>query len=285
MAQSKWCNINRNSRKPHKGSDETMKYSFNDLKLEKLDTLSITYLIIDNNEIIGERNYNEFNRFNEYVNTPIDDIPFARAPQKNSSSSMVLDDHDKKLAQISSTYLQRMLDGVHPVYNTAIPDDSILNDDNVKKCFSFMIDILDRVMDLSDVAKKSASSVPKTYTYTSNYKEVIANLLTDEELRVTKFESILKVNIDQLIAENSRITTYKLSGWLLENGYLEQKVSADGRSYRQATELGMQNGIVNRLIENGELEPYTAYLFTRKGQQFVYDNLAQICMYKKERKL
>lgn len=258
----------------------------------RLDQLSITYVVLNNEEMVGGHNFGDNNRFNEFINTPIDDIPFAKSKKEVTEPVSLLSEHEKKLAQISTTYLTRMMDGIHPVYNTPIPEDSVLSDNNIRKCFSFITDVLTRLMEYTPEpntsSKVSSSALSRSTTrafhFTDNYLDVISGLLTNTELRVTKFEPILKANINKIISEEDcTINTYKLSGWLLDNGYLEKVVKPDGNSFRQATELGIKCGIVNRLINNGDLEPYTAYQFTRLGQQFIYDNLPQICSYHKKK--
>ena len=59
-----------------------------------------------------------------------------------------------ELIERSKMYLKLLVDGVHPVTGDAIHDDSAFMDAKVKRCFSFISQILDEYVELSEKVEK-----------------------------------------------------------------------------------------------------------------------------------
>lgn len=200
----------------------------------------------------------------------------------------LLNEHEKKLNTISITYLERMLEGIHPVYNTSIPADSVLSDDNVKRCFEFVIDVLKKAGDLevpSEVTDTKPSRIQKhaVAKFVGGYQDIIAKMIFSHNIKMSDMQTIINEHVSHLLIEPIKITSYKISNWLLENGYLITTVDSLGNSHREASEKGLKIGMENKLIDNGDLTPYVSYRFNINAQRFVYEHLDQIAMYKKKK--
>ena len=59
-----------------------------------------------------------------------------------------------ELVERAKMYLKLLSDGVHPVTGDVIPGDSAFVDEKVKRCFSFISQILDEYVELSDKVEK-----------------------------------------------------------------------------------------------------------------------------------
>ena len=69
----------------------------------------------------------------------------------------ILKDEERNLCDISIKYMERILSGHHPVNNSVIEGDSVVQDENVKRCFAFIADVLKRVYDQPEKQSKSKS--------------------------------------------------------------------------------------------------------------------------------
>ena len=256
---------------------------------QKLTELQISYMVIANEDIIAGQNFEDNNQFNMYINTSIDDFPVQKSNSKTTTVSVpLLNEHENKLNTISITYLERMLEGIHPVYNTAIPADSVLSDDNVKRCFGFVIDVLKKVGDLEVPAEVTDTKPSRTQkhavaTFVGEYQDVIAKMIISRNIKMSDMQTIINKHAPYLFIDPINITSYKISNWLLESGYLVTTVNSLGNSHREASEKGLQIGMENKLVDNGDLAPYVSYRFNINAQRFVYERLDQIAMYKKKK--
>lgn len=256
---------------------------------QKLTELQISYMVIANEDIIAGQNFENENQFNKYINTSIDDFPVQKSMSKLPTISVpLLNEHEKKLNTISITYLERMLEGIHPVYNTSIPADSVLSDDNVKRCFEFVIDVLKKAGDLevpSEVTDTKPSRIQKhaVAKFVGGYQDIIAKMIFSHNIKMSDMQTIINEHVSHLLIEPIKITSYKISNWLLENGYLITTVDSLGNNHREASEKGLKIGMENKLIDNEDLTPYVSYRFNINAQRFVYEHLDQIAMYKKKK--
>ena len=67
-----------------------------------------------------------------------------------------------ELVERAKIYLKLLGDGVHPVTGDVIPGDSAFIDEKVKRCFSFISQILDEYIELSAKVEKLESEKEKT---------------------------------------------------------------------------------------------------------------------------
>ena len=74
-----------------------------------------------------------------------------------------------------------------------------------------------------------------------------------------------------------------ITSYLLENGYLEKILLADGRIRKHPTEKGFALGIITEERE-GTNGPYLVNLLNKKAQQLIIDNLSVILNANKEEK-
>lgn len=190
------------------------------------------------------------------------------------------DDSNNQSAQIANSiiYLERMINGCHPVYNYPIVSDTVINDENVKKCFKFIVEMLSKIN--NETVTQTKHILIGKYHLKPEFNAVIENMIVQDDIRMGDIQTKVNSNICNMIEESAKVTSYKISNWLLENGYLERN-EKNGDSYRIATKKGESIGIINKIFDNGEAGSYMSYRFTPQGQKFVYEHITEIVDYKK----
>ena len=68
-----------------------------------------------------------------------------------------------ELIERAKMYLKLLGDGVHPVTGDVIPEDSAFMDEKVKRCFSFISQVLDEYVELTEKVEKLESEKEKNY--------------------------------------------------------------------------------------------------------------------------
>jgi len=262
---------------------------------QKLKEESISYLVLARGEVKDGESFNEKNRFTEFINTDTSDIPYrekakpTRARVVTTSSSFLSDD-ERKLCDISIKYMERMISGHHPVNNSELDDDTVVSNENVQKCFGFVLDILKRVSSEpekpAEYAKSAESVMPvaKKYELKPDYKDLIEQAIRDEEVRMSKMEPLMnECAKDIFVVKPEKISSTRLSNWLVDNGYLISVEDDKGNRHREASEKGKSIGMTNNLVQYNETNSYIQYRFTSKAQRFVFENLAEIANYKRKK--
>ena len=254
----------------------------------KLEEESITYVVLDKGELVRGQNYEDENRFQIYSDTDVSDIPLKSTQSKEKKQEgYMLTEEEKKLCDISIKYMERLLEGHHPVNNIKIENDTILTDENVQRCFEFITNILRKVSDVSDVPEIQEKSTrkSKTVTFKENAQDIIEHMIVPKEVSVSELEAIIKSYNKDLFEEDVKtIQTTRISNWLVEEGYLVRVDDVGGRYHREATEEGKIIGITNNVVSREGFTSYYQYRFTPKAQRFIFENLPEIAMYKKQSK-
>lgn len=274
-----------------KSSSGEIAIGFTDLDkvCAKLSEEKITYAVFAKGEIIGGENFDSQNRFSDFLGTDTSDIPYRESKKQKAMKSSIISDDEKKLCDVSIKYLERLLSGHNPVNNAVIEDDTILMDDNVQRCFSFIVDILGRIVAEPEITTKPVSSETKKkevqiLTYKPNSDEIISKMIQDREVPMVEMEGLISSYLPELFEEEvKKISATRISNWLVDKGYLAKVEEDNGRYYREATEEGLLIGMTNNVVQNGDAGYYMQYRFTPKAQRFVFENLTEIANFKKKK--
>lgn len=183
---------------------------------------------------------------------------------------------DKNKLETSILYLQRITEGKNPVNNLPAGDDEVLNNPNVIRCMFFVKEVLESVRENDGIigynVKKHQSNnmspdVMKSFVYKAN---------------ATISELVMQINevLEQL--GYRKIQSRQITGWLKENGFLEERVSKEiNRKAVIPTEKGAHLGIraEKKCNENG-IE-YMLVIYNEVAQEYIVTMLDVILSGKK----
>ncbi len=262
---------------------------------QKLHEESVSYLIIIRGEVIKGESFDDRNRFDEYINTDTSDIQFRKPPKRKKeninlstniipNTDYILSEEEKKQCDIAIKYMERLLDGRHPVNNATLDDDTVASNENVQKCFGFILDILKRVSGVEEQKAEKDDEISDSSLLKSDYKEAIKRLLREEDIKMSEMESFMNAAAkDIFVVEPEKISSTRLANWLVDNGYLISVTDDKGNRHREASEKGESIGMTNTLVTYNETNSYVQYKFTTKAQQFILENLEKIAKFKRKR--
>ena len=169
--------------------------------------------------------------------------------------------------QWAKMYMDYLANGVDPVFNTDIDEDTLHNE-QVISCFRYISDILAR-----DIYEAQNSIKSNNEFYISD--EQIAELTTYS----------FNCKVSELAAEINRVTeeneTKKLNAtwindWLEAEGYL---CPSELKS-RIATEKGKQLGISSEYRQRDNGNQYYINFYTEQAQSFVFQHINDIIAYR-----
>ena len=172
-------------------------------------------------------------------------------------------------------YLRQLANGMDPIAQCELPEDTALNNVRLSRCFFYAADVLRQVIDNGGMVGKPVYIPKEKLPNFALTAEQLAQIeLSDDPLFISKFTDKLNALIDENAMKklNARI----FGAWLLEKGFLQEEIRG-GNKHRVPSSAGVRLGITSefRQTEHGT---YTALLYDREAQQFMLDHLDEILM-------
>ena len=185
----------------------------------------------------------------------------------------------EKIAYAKS-FIDKLANGINPIDDTPIPEGDIANNVRLSRCFFYVSDILRQVIENGGtVVNQSARVRKQEFCLTSG--ESARLLVSEKAVTVTEIANYLNSNINQ--ETTKKITGASINDWLMSVGLLEIVKLQNGKQRKQPTVLGNEMGIfVDE--RNGQFGQYYVVLFTSDAQQFIYDNIEAIVLFKQAKK-
>lgn len=170
--------------------------------------------------------------------------------------------------QRAKMYMDKLAQGIDPISDQEVPEDSVLNNVRLARCFFYVSGILDQVIANGGNVKKA----PKKELYITE-EELQRIKPTQEPIRITQFVNIIMEAISD--PNRKRMKTTVVTDWLIEKGFLSKQDGADGRSVRLPTAMGEHIGL-SSTIRQGQYGEYQAVYYSTEAQQFLLDHLQEI---------
>ena len=189
-----------------------------------------------------------------------------------------------ELVERAKMYLKLLSDGVHPVTGDMITGDSAYADEKVKRCFSFISQILDEYIELSEkVAKlesekeKTTIIVPKKQEFSITQEQCDSIRLSKEPITVLSFMKNINSVIDSSSME--KLTSTRINKWLSKRGLVttEKVQTMVSKTVYKPSDFAMKIGIVEEEVvdkKSGELKAQIK--LGESAQLFIIENLEKI---------
>lgn len=189
-----------------------------------------------------------------------------------------------ELIERAKMYLRLLGDGVHPVTGEAIPSDSAFMNEKVKRCFSFISQILDEYIALSEKVEKLESEKEKATIVVSKKKKFSITHEQCDSIRLSKEPiTILSFmrNINSVIDADSmeKLTSTRINRWLSKRGFVtrEKVQTVVNKTVYKPSEFAMKIGIVEEeVVDKKSGEVKRQIKFGEGAQLFIIENLEEI---------
>ena len=169
--------------------------------------------------------------------------------------------------QRAKMYLDKLAQGIDPITNQEVHDDSVLNNLRLARCFFYVSDVLGQVIANGGVI----GGKPKLDPFSINMDQITKVRISQEPVRVTQLVDMISEAVNN--PGMRKLKTTVITDWLMEKGFLIKQTDSDGKSRRVPTENGLMIGlsVQTRQGQHGE---YQAVFYNADAQQFVLDNLS-----------
>jgi len=170
-------------------------------------------------------------------------------------------------------YIEKLANGTDPITGGKLPDDTVLNNERLSRCFSYVADILQQVVENGGEVGKKPESRKLPFEITTEQIRKIP--LSATPIPVSAVCENINSVIDCLTFR--KLSAVKVTEWLAEKGFLQEIAGQDGKGTRKTlTEKSSLLGITQeeRISQYGR--PYTANLYGKEAQQFIIGHLGEI---------
>lgn len=168
--------------------------------------------------------------------------------------------------QRAKMYMDKLAQGIDPITNQEISEDSVLNNVRLARCFFYVSDVLGRVITNGG----TIGGRPKLRPFAVDMEQLSKVRISQEPVRVTQLVEMISAVVDH--PQMKKLSTIVITNWLLEKGFLEKQTGPDGKSTRIPTHDGLMLGLSTQ-TRQGQHGEYQAVFYNAAAQQFVVDNL------------
>lgn len=181
----------------------------------------------------------------------------------------------EKIAYAKS-FIDKLAEGVNPLDNTPLPENDIVNNVRLSRCFFYVSDILGQVIANGGVAQPGTSRTAKQeFSLSLEARERFSY----SEKPLTASEIAERLNGLSDLERTQKLPVTAVTGWLVSAGMLENVINQEGKNNKRPTEQGRAAGIITEQ-RTGQYGTYTTVLYTEEAQRFILDNLDGIIAYR-----
>ena len=189
-----------------------------------------------------------------------------------------------ELVERAKMYLKLLGDGVHPVTGDVIPGDSAFVDEKVKRCFSFISQILDEYIELSEKVEKLESEKEKNTIVISKKQEFSITQEQCDSIRLSKEPITILTfmkNINSVIDSDAmeKLTSTRINTWLSKRGLVtaEKVQTMVNKTVYKPSEFAVKLGIVeDEVVDKKSGEVKAQIKLGESAQLFIIENLGDI---------
>ncbi len=173
---------------------------------------------------------------------------------------------EKEEISYAKSVIESLARGVNPFSGEMIPDDEVINNVKISRCFFYVVDVLEKLIEGEYVKKEKKLKVPF--------------IVKDGELENFDYydggiaiSDIVKRINDIVGYDGRKIKRGLIINWLIEDGFIVEN-EINGRKYKMPTVKGNEAGIYTeeRFGKNGN---YKVVMYNKNAQEMIIEHLAE----------
>lgn len=167
-------------------------------------------------------------------------------------------------------YMDRLAEGVNPLTGDQLPQDTVLNDVRLARCFFYVSSILRQVIENGgSVSARANSTALQPFRVTQGERERVK--ISEDPVTI----SVLVQAVNDAVHNPAmkKLTATTVTNWLAAEGYLQVVEDSRGR-HKDLTEKSAAIGITAE-ERQGVSGPYLSILYNRDAQQFILDRILE----------
>jgi len=172
--------------------------------------------------------------------------------------------------QRAKLYIEQLAGGIDPISGRDLPEDSVLNQVRLSRCFFYVADVLGQVIgNGGQVQRASASPLLPPFELSA---ELRSKIPIEPSVMIKRFTESINALADLSAMRKLKMTA--LTAWLEERGYLRGDMY-NNKKRRVPTDKGRAAGILSD-ERQGQYGNYTAILYNEDMQRLMIAHLDEI---------
>lgn len=168
-------------------------------------------------------------------------------------------------------YLDKLANGIDPITDQELPNDTVLNNVRLARCFFYSADILRKVIESGGEIKPPKK--PKLAAFMISPEQKAMFQISKTPLRISEIVERLNAIVDN--EKIKKLSTTVITSWLVENNFLHDVIGDAGKKVRRPTALGESIGLSTEERQTMQGR-FTVVLYNAQAQEFILDNLEAI---------
>lgn len=166
-------------------------------------------------------------------------------------------------------YMDKLANGINPIDESRAPDEDIINNVRLSRCFFYVSDILRQVIENGGIGVKEKPKKEKKQPLHIPFEK--RSLFAFSERPIPASEIARRINDLSDSEKMQKLSYNKITNWLTEIGILAH-VTKEGKRTKHPTAAGFEIGLS---IEDrdGNKGPYQVVVYNLNAQHFIVDNL------------
>ena len=181
--------------------------------------------------------------------------------------------------QRAKMYLDKLANGIDPISDREMPDDTVLNQVRLSRCLFYVSDILRQVIENGGQIGRGERVHKQPFSVTEEMRQNM--YYSESPVAISQLLGVINSLIDVQVTRKLAATT--VTGWLVEQGLLRVEAISDGRTHKLPTERGMQLGMTSEQ-RSGQYGEYDIVLYNEQAQRIIVDNLEPIVKYGQDKR-
>lgn len=167
-------------------------------------------------------------------------------------------------------YIEKLANGINPLDDTVIPDEDVVNNVRLSRCFFYVANVLQQVINNGGVIPQKK---PKKLSFALPLETRADFDFSSTPIPISEISRRLNILIDT--KSMSRLSYRAIRDWLISVGLLEEATDENKKFAVRPTTQGEALDILleHRISEKG---PYVVVLYALEAQHFILDNLDAI---------
>lgn len=182
-----------------------------------------------------------------------------------------------EIMQRAKLYMDKLSQGIDPISDQALPYDTALNQERLRKCFAYVAGVLGKTIQNGGEFRSYDDREP--FFATAEQLSVLRPFTEP----VTISQLVDRINEAVAVPQRKKLSAGLVTNWLLDKGFLVKELRADGKYQRLPSESGRLLGLSARQVSspNGD---YQLVIYDPAAQQFVLDHLPAMLEERAQRK-
>lgn len=164
-------------------------------------------------------------------------------------------------------YMEKLANGINPIDDSVIPDEDVVNNVRLSRCFFYVADVLRQVIDNGGISAKTKTKKQRFNLPVEKRSEFA---FSNEPITIS--EIVKRINQLNEGEDMSKLKHTEITDWLLSVGLLQNELNAEGKVTKRPTPQGESVGIAleSRTGMNGT---YFVVVYNLAAQHFILDNI------------